>query len=846
MPHPRRLPRAAFALAGVAAAVLVATAPADVVILKDGFVIQGNVRKEMESVRDPATGAAFSVPKGNGLDTIDDGARVVIFSSHHKQLGEISKEIKLRPEYKAYTNRIESRRTNHQFSGYTAAKELPDFNAKWKRTIEVQVPGGFDRIDQQVTYLDPYTCYVVSPTHIWTQTFRTIEMDPLRVRKLLSTHPDLIEADGKPDPLKRVAIARFLKDVGWLYLAQEEIAKLKEVPAPLPKEAQEQLDKLVKEVDAAAAELVAGEAEFALAAGRYAYAAEVLAAFPEKTANPADLDRFIRVKAQLETARDQHAAGRRLLRALIDDATGGGVVKAYLALGGGPAAAVVPTSPVADPRLAALAAAAAEVYAELHPDTIGRVEFFVNMAAQVERERATGKEPSKKPAELLATAISGWAKGKNGATTLPDLALKVWAARDAALAYQRAPNLNERNAVLARFKQNHPVGLDELVQVISLLPPAEPENLEQRSGTAVKPGNGVPEGVYLRKSAPFGASAAGLEYVVKLPPEYHHGRAYPVLMMLTYPGLDPERFMGAVSGDAGKRGYILVAPVWASAFGAKSKWDWNAADHEYVTATLRDVVRHFTVDNDRVFLVGAAAGADMAMDVGASHPDLFAGVVAVGPNPKWQGFFIDYWRNTQKLPVYVVSGELAGDANLQLRRIFDRWMPNGFPALEVVYRGRGIEWYPAEVPVVFDWMGRKKRPSGAAILQLGNVQRFPWFTNREEDNRFYWLGAEKIDPRNLAASSPGRSVIPAELQGDIKGNNLIELRTRGVRVVSVWLGRDMIDWAKPVRVLLNGVVPNGYKPKVLAPDPQVLLEDYWHRGDRRMLYLNKLEFASQN
>jgi len=84
------------------------------------------------------------------------------------------------------------------------------------------------------------------------------------------------------------------------------------------------------------------------------------------------------------------------------------------------------------------------------------------------------------------------------------------------------------------------------------------------------------------------------------------------------------------------------------------------------------------------------------------------------------------------------------------------------------------------------------------------------------------------------------------LQGDIKGNNLIELRTRGVRVVSVWLGRDMIDWAKPVRVLLNGVVPNGYKPKVLAPDPQVLLEDYWHRGDRRMLYLNKLEFASQN
>ena len=31
-------------------------------------------------------------------------------------------------------------------------------------------------------------------------------------------------------------------------------------------------------------------------------------------------------------------------------------------------------------------------------------------------------------------------------------------------------------------------------------------------------------------------------------------------------------------------------------------------------------------------------------------------------------------------------------------------------------------------------------------------------------------------------------------------------------------------------------------PKVIEPNLEVLLEDYYERGDRRMLFLNKLEF----
>ena len=80
--------------------------------------------------------------------------------------------------------------------------------------------------------------------------------------------------------------------------------------------------------------------------------------------------------------------------------------------------------------------------------------------------------------------------------------------------------------------------------------------------------------------------------------------------------------------------------------------------------------------------------------------------------------------------------------------------------------------------------------------------------------------------------------------GDIRDNNLIDIKTNKVKQLTIWLSGDMIDWTKPVRVALNGSTPAGYKPKVMEPNLEVLLEDYYARGDRRMLFLNKLEFGN--
>ena len=114
------------------------------------------------------------------------------------------------------------------------------------------------------------------------------------------------------------------------------------------------------------------------------------------------------------------------------------------------------------------------------------------------------------------------------------------------LAYQRADDLNRRNELLTEIRQAKPVPIDELGQIVSLLPPAEPENLAQRTGDLVPATNGVPPGIYRRKTASLPIAPSGIPYLVKLPPEYHHGRAYPILVVLTQSKVDPEQLMASL------------------------------------------------------------------------------------------------------------------------------------------------------------------------------------------------------------------------------------------------------------------------------------------------------------
>ena len=195
--------------------------------------------------------------------------------------------------------------------------------------------------------------------------------------------------------------------------------------------------------------------------------------------------------------------------------------------------------------------------------------------------------------------------------------------------------------------------------------------------------------------------------------------------------------------------------------------------------------------------------------------------------------------------MYLVTGEGAGTFP-NLRVLFEKWMLKGFPAILTLYRGRGLDWYGGETPTAFDWMNRKTRVRGAQTLRLGNFSPEPWQVLRAGDDRYYWTGVAEGGLRRENDLDKGltykRLISPAKYTADLGKNGAVIISGAvGVSKFVVWLERELFDLSRPVEVIVNGTRARGYKPAPLKPDIHVMLEEVYKSGDRKLLFLGKIE-----
>jgi pimeloyl-ACP methyl ester carboxylesterase len=325
---------------------------------------------------------------------------------------------------------------------------------------------------------------------------------------------------------------------------------------------------------------------------------------------------------------------------------------------------------------------------------------------------------------------------------------------------------------------------------------------------------------------------------VQAPPEYNHGRDFPVLILLHNYGDKPKDLLQRFQPFAARHGFLLVAPDWNDL--GDDGYTYSRGEHGAVIDVLRDVRRRFQVDSDRVFLFGLGQGANMAFDVGLAHPDLFAGVMPMSGGPYYQAERC--WKNAQYLPFYVVNGDRAGESHKQTYQLFQHWVVRNYPMLYVHYKGRGAEWFGGELPNLFDWMKRKKRANPISALgdgvggSLGNEFQ----SMRSTDNRFYWLTSDAIDEKHLVEGTKWKaSVTPATVTAVIRDNQ-ITAKTYGLNQLTIWLCRNQVDFDKPVSVAINlKPVRNAAK---LTPSVEIMLEDFILRGDRQRLNVAKMAF----
>jgi hypothetical protein len=816
MPNPVRPPRLSPALlAALAWLAAVPAARADkpqvgTILFKDGFSLEGYVVREKKTIVDPASGQPLTLQEGFFL--VDDLARHVIFSPG--QIQKVVPESSFNPDADAL---VSVRSIDYSF-----AKSLPPLRGvleagawddKWDRDYRFRTTE--DRAvlaRQHLAVLTPYYARLDSVPRIhnhsltmpfrWNSYYRTPELGAEQVRTLLYLHPSLRQSSDVPADeraVRRLKVAQFLLSCGW---PEEARAELERLARDLPDQ-KDRADAGLATLKRLHAARLARDLRVAYRAGQFKAVRQGLADFPEDGADERTLSDVRTLRAEAAEAGDHVEQARRLLKELTA-ALGEAGARAWL-----------------EP-------AAAAVAAEVAPDTVGRLESFLAQARQAERQRQAGKAPELGPPRLLALAVSGWLLGNTAAEDRIEVAERLWRTRQFVQQYQRIDDRMSRHRLLEEYERrgSSVTPLDELAQLIGMLPPPDPDPNPDRGPREVQV---------------TGAGGRDVTYWLRLPPEYSPGRPYPLLLVLHEGGEAPKAALERWDEQASRYGYILAAPEWAD--GGQKEYLFSPREHRTVLDSVLDLRRRYAVDSDRVFLAGCGAGGNMAYDVGLAHPDLFAGVVPMSAFPGW---WSDRYRpNAQYLPFYVIVGDRSGNSG-DNRVMFQQWVPHGYPVLYVQYRGRGLEWFGGELPTVFDWMDRKKRSNPVSELgRLGGIAGGDEFvTRRSADNRFYWIGVDAIDPRQLNEGLPfNPRVLGATVQAN-RGGNHINVRTQGVRRLTVWFGQGdgVTDFDKPVSIIVNTV--KRWDRKV-TPGRETLLEDLVARGDRQRLYVARVELDAR-
>lgn len=211
-------------------------------------------------------------------------------------------------------------------------------------------------------------------------------------------------------------------------------------------------------------------------------------------------------------------------------------------------------------------------------------------------------------------------------------------------------------------------------------------------------------------------------YFVYTPNTYHHGTEVPLVVLLhgcTQKAADFAAGTG-MNQLAERYGFIALYPQQKLISNQTLCWNWFKPAHQYrdrgepalIAHMVQSIIENksqWTIDRSRVYVVGASAGAAMAVILGATYPDIFTAigvhsgveyqavtnivgglklVLKGGPNPIQQGqkAFEAMGRYKRVMPTIVFQGThdkivppINGD------QVVQQWMVTNYLASQGLY-----------------------------------------------------------------------------------------------------------------------------------------------------------------
>jgi hypothetical protein len=289
---------------------------------------------------------------------------------------------------------------------------------------------------------------------------------------------------------------------------------------------------------------------------------------------------------------------------------------------------------------------------------------------------------------------------------------------------------------------------------------------------------------------------------------------------------------------------------------AQSEW-WTAGQVDNIAALLDHVKRRYNVDESHVYVTGISDGGTGVYFLGMraatpwaacvplnGHPSVLANLDVGADGQLFSG-------NLVNCPMHIVNGgrdPLYPAASVA--PLVDMFRRGGLPLEFQVYpaAGHDVSWWPEERSRYEAFL--------AAHARVAHPERVSWETERTDRyNRFRWLVIDRLGKRtsdmqldDVNNFSPTPTVeVPLFNRSKPSGRvdvtrrgNAFDVKTRGVMEFTLLVSPDVIDFARPVHVTVNGRAVHN---QLVTKDTATLLEWAARDNDRTMLYAAEITIA---
>lgn len=138
----------------------------------------------------------------------------------------------------------------------------------------------------------------------------------------------------------------------------------------------------------------------------------------------------------------------------------------------------------------------------------------------------------------------------------------------------------------------------------------------------------------------FADASGSRRYKVYIPAGWSIASSTPMPMLVMLHGCtqSPEDFAAGtrMNALADEHGFVVVYPAQSAKANAQKCWNWFRSGDQYresgepaiIAGITRSVASTYHIDMRRIFVTGMSAGAAMAVILGTTYPDLYAGVGA--------------------------------------------------------------------------------------------------------------------------------------------------------------------------------------------------------------------------